>query len=53
VAREDMISAIWQRSFVGSNVVDTIVSSLRKKLGPYGSRIATVPKAGYRFVDIE
>ena len=49
VAREDLISAIWQRSFVGSNVVETIVSSLRKKLRPCGNRIVTVPKAGYRF----
>lgn len=50
VTREDMISAIWKRVHVGSNVVDTVIRSLRKKLGQAGPRIATVPKSGYRLV---
>lgn len=50
VAREEMISTIWKRVHVGSNVVDTVVRSLRKKLGPAGSRIGTVHKTGYRLL---
>lgn len=48
VGREEMISTIWKRVHVGSNVVDTVVRSLRRKLGPAGSRVGTVPKSGYR-----
>ncbi len=50
VGREAMIETVWRRAFVGSNVVDTVVRTLRKKLGPLRDSIQTVPKAGYRFV---
>jgi DNA-binding winged helix-turn-helix (wHTH) protein len=50
VRREDLIERIWRRAFVGSNVVDTVVRTLRKKLGPRRDCIQTVPKAGYRYV---
>ena len=33
VRREDLIERIWRRAYVGSNVVDTVVRTLRKKLG--------------------
>jgi hypothetical protein len=50
VRREDLIERIWRRAFVGSNVVDTVVRTLRKKLGPRRNCIQTVAKAGYRYV---
>jgi Transcriptional regulatory protein, C terminal len=50
VRREDLIERIWRRAFVGSNVVDTVVRTLRKKLGSRSDCIQTVPKAGYRYV---
>ncbi len=50
VGREEFIEHIWQRTYVGSNVVDTVVRTLRRKLGPQRGRIQTVPKAGYRYV---
>ena len=50
VRREDLIERIWRRAHVGSNVVDTIVRTLRKKLGPKRDCIQTIPKAGYRYV---
>jgi hypothetical protein len=50
VSREDLIDAVWRREFVGSNVVDAVVRTLRRKLGPESQRIETVPKAGYRYV---
>jgi hypothetical protein len=50
VRREDLIERIWQRAYVGSNVVDTVVRTLRKKLGPRRDCIQTVAKAGYRYV---
>ena len=51
VRREDLIERIWRRTYVGSNVVDTVVRTLRKKLGPRRDCIQTVAKAGYRYVD--
>jgi DNA-binding winged helix-turn-helix (wHTH) protein len=50
VRREDLIERVWRRAHVGSNVVDTIVRTLRKKLGPKRDCIQTVSKAGYRYV---
>jgi DNA-binding response OmpR family regulator len=50
VRREDLIERIWRRAHVGSNVVDTVVRTLRKKLGPRRNCIQTVAKAGYRYV---
>jgi hypothetical protein len=50
VRREDLIEHIWRRAYVGSNVVDTVVRALRKKLGPRRDCIQTVAKAGYRYV---
>jgi DNA-binding winged helix-turn-helix (wHTH) protein len=50
VRREDLIARVWRRAYVGSNVVDTVVRTLRKKLGPRRDCIQTVSKAGYRYV---
>ena len=51
VRREDLIERIWRRAYVGSNVVDTVVRTLRKKLGPRRTCIQTVSNAGYRYVE--
>jgi len=52
VRREDLIERVWRRAYVGSNVVDTVVRTLRKKLGPRRDCIQTVSKAGYRYVAV-
>jgi len=49
VTREDLLREVWGQSFSGSNVVDAVVKSLRRKLGPRGSAIATATGHGYRF----
>jgi hypothetical protein len=50
VGREDLIERVWRRSVVGSNVVDTVIRTLRRKLGSMRDCVQTVPKAGYRYV---
>jgi DNA-binding winged helix-turn-helix (wHTH) protein len=50
VRREDLIQPIWRPAYVGSNVVDTVGRTLRKKLASRSDCVQTVPKAGYRYV---
>jgi hypothetical protein len=49
IERDELVQAVWGRAFVGSNVVDAAIRSLRKKLGPHASAIETVKGFGYRF----
>jgi hypothetical protein len=49
VDRDELVQAVWKRAFVGSNVVDAAVRSLRKKLGAHAGAIETVKGFGYRF----
>ncbi len=49
IERDELVQAVWGRAFVGSNVVDASIRSLRKKLGPHASAIETVKGFGYRF----
>ncbi len=49
VDRSDLLRDVWGYSHVGSNVIDTVVRSLRKKLGERASMIETVRGRGYRF----
>ena len=49
VTRDEALRDVWEQPFGGSNVVDAVVRSLRKKLGPFASRIETVKGHGYRF----
>jgi hypothetical protein len=52
VSRDDLITNIWgSESDVVSNVVDTTIRSLRKKLADRSSVIETVSGIGYRFRD--
>jgi hypothetical protein len=49
VSRATLIADVWGHTYVGgSNVVDVIVRSLRRKLGPKASAIETVRGVGYR-----
>ena len=49
VARDEMLAEVWKTPFAGSNKVDAVVRSLRKKLGPFAASIETVTGHGYRF----
>jgi DNA-binding response OmpR family regulator len=49
VKRPDLLAHVWGQQHVGSNVVEGVVRSLRKKLGGYRSSIETVTGHGYRF----
>jgi hypothetical protein len=48
VSRDDLLHDVWGQSFGGSNVVDAVVRSLRKKLGARAGMIETVTGHGYR-----
>jgi pimeloyl-ACP methyl ester carboxylesterase len=49
VTRDEMLAAIWNTPFTGSNKVEAVVRSLRIKLGPFAPSIETVTGHGYRF----
>ncbi len=49
VARSDLLREVWGTEYTGgSNVVDAVVRSLRRKLGPAGVAVETVRGTGYR-----
>jgi hypothetical protein len=49
VTRDELLHDVWDQSFGGSNVVEAVVKSLRKKLGLHGGALETVIGHGYRF----
>jgi hypothetical protein len=50
VARESLIRDVWGHKYdVGSNVVDVVIRSLRKKLGKRSDMVETITGCGYRF----
>jgi hypothetical protein len=51
VSRVDLLEEVWGFEYDGggSNVVDAVIRSLRKKLNTRSSAIKTVPGVGYRF----
>jgi pimeloyl-ACP methyl ester carboxylesterase len=49
VTRDEMLGEVWRTSFAGSNRVEAVVLSLRKKLGAFAPSIETVTGHGYRF----
>lgn len=50
VAREAHIQDVWVHKYdVGSNVVDAVIKTLRKKLGAQSELIETVAGYGYKF----
>jgi hypothetical protein len=49
VTRADLLREAWGTSYEGgSNTVDVVIRSLRRKLGPVADRIETVRGVGYR-----
>jgi hypothetical protein len=48
VARGSLLRDVWGSPHVGSNVVDAVVRTLRKKLGERAAAIETVRGVGYR-----
>lgn len=50
VSRTDLLRHVWDTHYYGgSNVVDTVVRSLRRKLGRHARQIETVTGVGYRY----
>lgn len=49
VSRDTLIETAWRRQVVGSNVVDAVVRTLRRKLAADAARIETVQGLGYRW----
>jgi hypothetical protein len=49
VTRASLIEDVWGFKHTGSNVVEAVVRSLRKKLGSRASTIETIRGSGYRF----
>lgn len=51
VPRDELLSMVWPETHVGENVLAQNISTLRKALGPAGTKLLeTVPKRGYRFL---
>lgn len=49
ISRDELLNSVWGYEYTGgSNVVDGMVRSLRKKLGHYSDCIETVPGVGYK-----
>lgn len=49
VSRADLLMEVWGSTYDGgSNTVDAVVRTLRKKLGPTADRLETVRGVGYR-----
>jgi len=49
VSRDELLNVVWGYDYDGgSNVVDAMVRSLRKKLGDHAKCIETVASIGYR-----
>ena len=51
VTRASLIEGVWGWKHTGSNVVEAVVRSLRKKLGDRATAIETIRGSGYRFRD--
>lgn len=54
ISKEEIMEAVWPRTFVEEANLNQMVFLLRKALGAADQRdyIATVPKRGYRFTDL-
>jgi hypothetical protein len=50
LSRAELIERVWEQQVSGSNVVDAVIKSLRKKLGRDSACLETVIGHGYRFV---
>jgi hypothetical protein len=48
VPRDELLREVWQQAFGGSNVVDAVVRTIRRKLGRHADALETVKGFGYR-----
>ncbi len=53
MTRDELLQEVWKQPFGGSNVVDVVVRSLRRKLGANAGVIGTVKGHGYQYNDTE
>lgn len=49
ITRDHLLERVWKQPFEGSNRIDALIRSLRRKLGAYAPSIQTVIGHGYRF----
>jgi pimeloyl-ACP methyl ester carboxylesterase/DNA-binding winged helix-turn-helix (wHTH) protein len=49
VTRDELLEHVWKQPFAGSNKVEAVVRTLRKKLGGHAAAIETVTGHGYRY----
>jgi DNA-binding response OmpR family regulator len=49
VKRDELLEHVWSQQHVGSNVIESVIRSIRQKLGPLRASIETVTGHGYRF----
>jgi len=50
IGRDELLDEVWSHTYEGgSNVVDVVVRSLRKKLGDHARAVETVWGTGYRY----
>jgi pimeloyl-ACP methyl ester carboxylesterase len=49
VTRDELLAQVWKTPYSGSNKVEAVIRTLRKKLGPFAPSIETVTGHGYRF----
>jgi hypothetical protein len=50
VSRDELLNEVWSHSYQGgSNVIDVVVRSLRKKLGDQATTVETIWGTGYRY----
>jgi DNA-binding response OmpR family regulator len=53
IARDELLREVWDQPFGGSNVVDAVMRTLRKKLGERARTVETVKGHGYRFLGFD
>ena len=49
VTRDELLQDVWKQPFAGSNKVEAVVRTLRRKLAGHAGAIETVTGHGYRF----
>ncbi len=50
LSREKILDSVWNYDYFGdARTIDTHITKLRKKLGPYGDLLQTVRGVGYKF----
>ena len=50
VAKSELLQRVWRSTEVDAHAVEVAVGRLRRRLGPAGAALETVPRRGYRLV---